>query len=123
MIPADVLAKLRRQECSVFGLDGDCIVYIGRTTANGYPVAYIDGYSRRVHRYIWELVRGDVPDTLVLDHLCQTKICCNPDHLEPVTAAENTRRAHNPPYRLKADTDYAGWQRFWAMAESASVAQ
>ena len=31
---------------------------------------------------------------LELDHLCVNPGCCNPDHLELVTGAENTRRAH-----------------------------
>jgi hypothetical protein len=29
---------------------------------------------------------------LELDHLCRTQRCCNVDHLEPVTPAENVRR-------------------------------
>lgn len=43
-----------------------------------------------------ELV-GPIPDGLTLDHVvawgCRHKNCVNPAHLEPVTAAENTRRA------------------------------
>jgi hypothetical protein len=27
-----------------------------------------------------------------LDHLCRNRLCCNPDHLEPVTGSENTTR-------------------------------
>lgn len=30
---------------------------------------------------------------LTLDHLCRKRSCVNPAHLEPVTQAENTRRA------------------------------
>lgn len=56
-----------------------------------------DGYGRRhakpAHRYIYERERGPIPDGLQLDHLCRTPRCVNPDHLEPVTAAENRRRA------------------------------
>lgn len=45
-----------------------------------------------VHRLTYELLRGPIPDGLHLDHLCRRPICCNPDHLEPVTPAENTAR-------------------------------
>ena len=33
---------------------------------------------------------------LVVDHLCRKRRCCNPDHLEQVTQAENIRRGDLP---------------------------
>lgn len=44
------------------------------------------------HRITYRLFVGSIPEGLHLDHLCNTPACCNPDHLEPVTAAENQRR-------------------------------
>lgn len=46
----------------------------------------------RAHRVAYELLRGSIPDGLELDHLCKNPSCVNPQHLEPVTHAENCRR-------------------------------
>lgn len=76
---------------------GDCWMWTGYVLSNGYgqiatrkqPTA---SGTRLAHRVAYELVRGPIPDGLVLDHLCRTRLCVNPDHLEPVTEAENVRR-------------------------------
>src|SRR5690606_27089460 len=36
--------------------------------------------------------QGPIPAGLVIDHLCGNTSCCNPEHLEAVTNAENMRR-------------------------------
>jgi hypothetical protein len=45
------------------------------------------------HRFAYELLIGPIPEGLVIDHLCFVRRCVRPDHLEPVTATENIRRA------------------------------
>ena len=55
-----------------------------------------NGYGRyrhkRVHRIVYEELVGEIPEGLVLDHLCRVRNCVRPDHLEPVTNVENVRR-------------------------------
>lgn len=46
----------------------------------------------RAHRVSYELHVGKIPANLHIDHLCRVRCCVNPDHLEPVTQAENNRR-------------------------------
>ena len=71
-----------------------CWRWTGARKSDGYGLYSVRPYvQRRAHRIVYELTRGPVPEGLVLDHLCKNKICVNPDHLEPVSIAENVRRA------------------------------
>lgn len=45
------------------------------------------------HRDVWELRVGPIPEGRVLDHLCRSRSCVNPDHLDPITQRENLLRS------------------------------
>lgn len=70
-----------------------CWIWMGTLDPDGYGVAKIEGSPRRAHRVVYQRLIGPIPDGMHLDHLCRHRFCVNPDHLEPVTSAENTRRA------------------------------
>ena len=68
-----------------------------RPVHNGYGhfKFRLDGATEHnfgAHRLAYLLSGRTIPDGLVLDHLCRVRHCCNPDHLEPVTNAENVLR-------------------------------
>jgi hypothetical protein len=44
------------------------------------------------HRVAYRLCIGEIPDKLVIDHLCRNRRCVNPSHLELVTQTENKLR-------------------------------
>jgi hypothetical protein len=69
-----------------------CWLWTGRMNRNGYGRAYWYGKEPVVHRLVYEILIGQIPKGLVLDHLCRVRHCCNPEHLEPVTIRENTLR-------------------------------
>lgn len=74
--------------------DDGCIIWQGSINRTGYALIKDENRKTRLgHRAVYEAVIGPIPDGLTLDHLCRVRACINPDHLEPVTVAENTRRA------------------------------
>jgi hypothetical protein len=62
-----------------------------RPLSQGYGRLSVDGHMRFAHRVAFVLF-APIPDGLVLDHLCRNPPYINPDHLEPVTVAENNLR-------------------------------
>lgn len=68
---------------------GECWLWQGAVNHDGYAM---DSDKRRVHRLTYEALVGPIPPGLVLDHLCRVRHCVRPDHLEPVTQAENLAR-------------------------------
>lgn len=68
---------------------------------NGYAVVSgitPEGVRRReyLHRAVYELLRGPIPDGMVIDHLCKVRNCVNPWHMEVVTPAVNALRGDSP---------------------------
>ncbi|MFM9596768.1 HNH endonuclease signature motif containing protein, partial [Streptomyces scabiei] len=63
-----------------------------RATHKGYGVTWADGRTQQAHRVVWERLVGPIPVGLELDHLCRNHGCVSPEHCEPVTGGENTRR-------------------------------
>ena len=70
-----------------------CWLWTGSTNHKGYgQFAKYQGKHIFAHRWSYQYHIGDIPNGLVIDHLCENKLCVNPDHLEAVTNKENLRR-------------------------------
>lgn len=59
---------------------------------NGYGKVRSKGKQYKVHRVSYEFLVCEIPDGLVIDHLCKNRACINPWHMEPVTQAVNASR-------------------------------
>ncbi|MDX3328828.1 HNH endonuclease signature motif containing protein [Streptomyces sp. ME02-6979-3A] len=69
-----------------------CLIWTGPKNNHGYGRIFVNGEQHYTHRLSYQLDVGSIPDGLYLDHLCRVPACCNPQHLEPVTPRENSRR-------------------------------
>lgn len=100
-LPARIAAKIVIDE-------NGCWIWTGASADGGYGSLWFGGRTRRVHRVVYELLVGPIPEGLDLDHVrargCQSRACANPAHLEPVTEQENTLRGDSIPARNAAKT-------------------
>jgi hypothetical protein len=72
--------------------DGDCLVWTGWKNDDGYGYVHHQERDQPVHRVLYTLAVGPIPDGHEIDHTCNVRACIAAGHLEPVTHAENQRR-------------------------------
>lgn len=103
----DTFSKRVKQE-------GDCLIWQLSVRNNGYGqmAIYANPRSKNrvlvssvsVHRLSYAMAngieslpyghQGPKPHTLVIDHICNNRLCVNPEHLQVITQAENMKRRY-----------------------------
>lgn len=91
------IERLRRFAPKVHVSESGCWQWTGNThPKNGYARVWFDRRDDRLaHRVSYEWANGQIPEALVLDHLCRNRSCVNPAHLQPVSNVENVMRGES----------------------------
>lgn len=97
---------VRLLDKTVFNTETGCWEWTASQTPGGYASFPVPGLASTAHRAAYLLMAGPIPAGLHLDHICRNKLCVNPDHLEPVTQAENNRRAGAARTRCSQGHEY-----------------
>lgn len=74
----------------------NCWLWTGSSNSWGYGSFWLNGRKVQSHRVSYELFREDIPEDMVIDHLCRNRLCVNPSHMEVVTLGENVLRGECP---------------------------
>lgn len=75
---------------------GECWEFRGAISPQGYGQVRIAGATRLAHRVTYSAMVDDIPEGLVIDHLCRNRACVNPDHLDAVPQRINILRGEGP---------------------------
>jgi len=70
-----------------------CWLWSAATMSTGYGAFGVTSKNIQLsHRVTYLTLVGPIPEGREIDHLCRQRACCNPAHLEAVTAQTNITR-------------------------------
>jgi HNH endonuclease len=68
---------------------GECRVFTGHLSEQGYGRIGFRGRVDYAHRVAWTFTRGEIPEGMCVLHSCDNPACINPDHLWLGTQGDN----------------------------------
>lgn len=99
--------KLSTQKAIEVLPNGNCLIPLNCSiNSSGYPMIYANGKVMTVARYVYEQLKGPIPQGCEVRHTCDNKSCVNPTHLIIGTHQDNMRDMweRNPPKVTKLNT-------------------
>jgi hypothetical protein len=107
---------------------GDCHLWKNYLDRDGYGSFYFQKKNRRAQRVAYYFANGDIPEGMVIDHICKNRHCVNPEHLRCITTSQNSlensrsvgainRMKEFCKYGHKLDRKY-GKQRYCSICQS-----
>lgn len=72
-----------------------CVEWSGSQDNHGYGTLSVNARPAKVHRLMYEMFVGPIPERYDVDHLCRNTICAAPAHLDAVTHQVNIQRGYD----------------------------
>ena len=101
-LPRTVTLSARLMAMTYPEPNSGCWLCVASDSGNGYSKISVRGRLQYAHRVSWELHRGPIPSGMMIDHVCRTRCCVNPDHLRVVTPRQNATENNVGPAASRA---------------------
>jgi hypothetical protein len=69
---------------------------------DGYGAFEVNGTSTQPHVVVFRLMGVEIPEGMVVDHICRVRKCCNPAHLRIVPPRVNAIENNLSPFAINA---------------------
>lgn len=77
----------------------------------GYGLFRLGKGATTPHRYSYKIHKGEIPDGIVIDHICHNRACVNPDHLRLATLSQNQENHSGATIRSSTGVRGVSWRK------------